>query len=64
MFFVLSRVWDKDKILNPNEESNLRPMDSVLRYTTTEPQRLYGEQGLLGSSYDMCSACCKDQRCQ
>ena len=50
MFFVLSRVWDKDKILSPNEESNLRPMDSVLRYTTTEPQRLYGEQGLLGSS--------------
>ena len=43
MFFVLSWVWDKDKILSPNEESNLRPMDSVLRYTTTEPQRLYGE---------------------
>ena len=30
---------------------NLRPSNSVLRCSTTEPQRLYGEQGLLQSSY-------------
>ena len=27
-FFVLSRAWDKEKILSPQEESNLRPSDS------------------------------------
>ena len=27
MFFVLSRAWDKEKILSPHEESNLRPLD-------------------------------------
>ena len=47
MFFVLSRVWDKEKILSPHEETNLRPSDSTLQYSTTEPQRLYGKQGLL-----------------
>ena len=26
-FFVLSRAWDKEKILSPHEESNLRPSD-------------------------------------
>ena len=30
MFFVLSRAWDKEKILSPLEESNLRPSDSAL----------------------------------
>ena len=30
-YFVLSRAWDKEKILSPYEESNLRPSDSVLR---------------------------------
>ena len=49
MFFVLSRGWDKEKILSPHEESNLRPSDSAFRYFTTEPQRLYGEQGPIGS---------------
>ena len=34
------------------EESNLRPSDSALRCSTTEPQRLLGERGLLRSSYD------------
>ena len=29
-FFVLSRAWDKEKILSPHEESNLRPSDSAL----------------------------------
>ena len=27
MFFVLSRAWDKEKILSPREESNLRTSD-------------------------------------
>ena len=33
-----------------HEESNLRPSDSALLCFTTEPQRLYGRQGLLRSS--------------
>ena len=48
----------KEKILSPHEELNLKPLDSVLRYSTTEPQRLHGEQGLLRSSYDMRPAYC------
>ena len=36
----------KKKILSPHQESNLRPSDSALRCSTTEPQRLYGERGL------------------
>ena len=52
VFFVLSRAWDKEKILSPHEESNLRPSDSAFRCSTTEPQRLHGERGLLRSSYD------------
>ena len=53
MFFVLSRAWDKEKKnLSPHEESNLRPPDSALRCSTTEPHRLHGERGLLRSSYD------------
>ena len=39
MFFVLSRVWDKEKILSPHEESNLRPSDSALRCSTSGPVR-------------------------
>ena len=31
VFFVLSRAWDKEKILSPHEESNLRPSDPALR---------------------------------
>ena len=34
-FFVLSRAWDKEKILSPYEGSNLRPSDSALRCSTT-----------------------------
>ena len=52
MFFVSSRAWDKEKILSPHEEWNLRPSDSALRCPATEPQRLRGERGLLRSSYD------------
>ena len=46
------------KILSPREESNLRLSDSTLRCSTTEPQRLHGERGLLRSSYDTCPAYC------
>ena len=42
--FVLSRAWDREKILSPHEESNLRPSDTALRCSTNEPQRLHGEQ--------------------
>ena len=52
VFFVLSRAWDKEKIQSPHEESNLRPSDSAFRCSTTEPQRLHGERGLLRSSSD------------
>ena len=31
MFFVLSRAWDKEKVLSSHEESNLRPLDSAFR---------------------------------
>ena len=58
MFFVFLRVWDKGKILSPHEESSLRPSDSALRCSTTEPQRLYGEQGSSRSSYDTRPAHC------
>ena len=44
-FIVLSLTWDKEKILSPHEELNLRPSDSTLWCSTTEAQRLYGEQG-------------------
>ena len=58
MFFILSQTWDKEKILSPNEKSNLKSSDSALRCSTTEPQRLNGERGLLRSSYDMRPAYC------
>ena len=58
MFFVLSQAWDKEKILSPHEESNLRPSDSAHRCSITEPQRLYGERGLLRSSFETRSAYC------
>ena len=58
MFFVVLQAWDKEKILSPHEESNLRPSDSALWCSTTESQGLYGERGLLRSSYDTRSAYC------
>ena len=27
MFFILPQAWDNEKILNPHEELNLRPLD-------------------------------------
>ena len=44
IFSILSRAWDREKIQSPHEESNLRPSDSALRCSTTEPQRLHGER--------------------
>ena len=43
-FFVLSRTWDKERILSLCEESNLKSSDSALQCSTTDPQRLHGEQ--------------------
>ena len=34
-FIVLSRAWDREKILSSHEESNLSPSDSTLRCSTT-----------------------------
>ena len=45
MFFCLVKSG------SPHEESNLRPLDSVLWCSTTEPQRLYGEQGTFQSPH-------------
>ena len=46
MFFhLMSQAWDKEKIMSPHEELNLRPLDSTLRCSTTKPKRLYDEQG-------------------
>ena len=50
MFFVLSQVWVKEENVSSHKESNLRPSESTLCCSITEPQRLYGEQGLLRSS--------------
>ena len=58
MFFHLVTSVGQRKILSPHEESNLRPSDSTLRCSTTEPQILYGERGLLRSSYDTRPAYC------
>ena len=58
MFFVLPWVWHEEKILGPHGELNLRPSHSSLWCSTTGPQRLYSEQGLLQSSYDMHPAYC------
>ena len=55
MFFRLVTSVGQRKILSPHEESNLRP--SELR-STTEPQRLFGERGLLRSSNDTRPAYC------
>ena len=44
MFFVLSQMWNKEKILSPYEESNLRHSDTTLQCSTAELQRLNGER--------------------
>ena len=58
MFFVLSQARDKEKIPSPHEELNLWPSNSMHQCSITELQRLYREQGLLRSSYDMRPAFC------
>ena len=58
MFFHLVRRVGQGKILSPYEESNLTPLNSALWCSTTELQRLHGEQGLLRSSCDVRPACC------
>ena len=52
MFFVLSGAWNKEK-LSPQKGLNFRPSDSALRCST-----IYGERGLLRSSYDTRPAYC------
>ena len=47
MFFILSQVWDKVKTVSSHEELNLRPSDCAVWCSTTEPRKLYGEQGLI-----------------
>ena len=37
--------------MSPHEESKLRPSDAALCCSTTDPQRLCGEQGPVQSSY-------------
>ena len=41
--FGLVTSVGQGKLLSPHEESNLRLLDSALRCSTTEPQRLHGE---------------------
>ena len=55
-FFILSRAWDKEK--NSESPWGIKPQTFgfALQCSTTEPQRLFGEQGLLRSSYDTCPA--------
>ena len=48
MLFVKSIVWNKENILSPHEESNLRPLDSAFRcsnpdYTDSEVSEVYYE---------------------
>ena len=58
------RDWrgPKKKILSQHKESNLKPSYSAIRCSTTEPQRLYGERGLLRSSYDTHLAYRQDEK--
>ena len=58
--FGLVTSVGQGKLLSPHEESNLRPSDSALRCSTTEPQRLHGKRSLLRSSYDTRPAYCED----
>lgn len=51
MFFVLPRAWDKETIVSPHEDSNLRPLDSALRCS-------------MKFIYDKCPAYLQDQRCR
>ena len=50
VFHLVASVGQRKNSLGPHEESNPRPSDSALRYSTIEPQRFCGERGLLRSS--------------
>ena len=50
VFRLITSVGQRKISESPIEELNLRPWDSALQCSTTEPQRLYGEQGPLKSS--------------
>ena len=39
-------------ILSPHEESNVRPSDSALRWSTSEPQTLYVSKAHYEELYD------------
>ena len=62
MLFVLSLAWDK-KNPSSHKESNLRPSDSALRCSTTEPQRLHCERGLSRTLYHTRPAYRYDPQC-
>ena len=50
-----SRLWDKEKILSPHEESNPRASDSDLGRSSTELKTLFGELGYsLPLSFSLC----------
>ena len=54
-FRLVTNVGQRE-ILSHHEESNLRPSDSAVRCSTSEPQSLYSQRGLLRiSSYDLSS---------
>ena len=40
VFFVLSRAWDKERILIPHEELNLRPSDSAREVQKIPPEQV------------------------
>ena len=58
--FSLIRSMGQRKIPSSHEESNLRPWDSALQCSTTEPQRFDGEEGPLQSSLMTRLAYCYD----
>ena len=51
MLSVLSRAWCKEKIQSVHEDWDLRPSDSALLCSTTEPPRLHQGWSPLRSSY-------------
>ena len=46
VFFVLSRAWDKERILSPYEELNLRPSDSARKVQKIPPEQVLEWQSI------------------
>ena len=46
VFFVLSRAWDKERILIPHEELNLRPSDSAREVQKIPPEQVLEWQSI------------------